>query len=1034
MTIALVQLSDIHFRHADDPAVGRAQCIGSAIAAELGACTSTVVLAVCGDASFSGQMPQFDMLRRMFEEIEGSIRIRYRDIDIKRVIIPGNHDCDFNGDQAARDALLENLSGPGMPAASIMSILVEPLGRFFEFAEQCVGREYTLTREEPLYKAVDIDDGGAVLRLHLINTAWMSSKREQMGALRFPLDAIAPPASHADCSMAMLHHPPHWFGQPHSMRPLRDRLSQFASVVLVNHEHSSEGRDEELFMIKGLPSTRTVYVAGGALQDPDDRDLCVFNILHINLVEQDIVVSQHTLVAADRPYFQKTGEQRKSLKEHQLLLGAHGALLDAGFLEFLQDPGAPLRHPRRDPRIPIKLDDIYLFPDLWELDDNHKADGRKQVKSDRVAERLLASSRAIITGGDKSGRTALLKRLFSEAFRRGRVPVYVDGRRVPKDPSKVRAHIRRIVEGQYRNVSPDDFEQREEGARIALVDDMHLMPVSRSVRDAILDELERLCGSVILCSSDLLRIEELREHGLHGSHIWEYKHFVILGFGEHLREVFVRRWLGLGADSELSPEELASEADRICSLLNAVIKRQLLPTYPLFILLVLQQSDIAHASVQSGSFGKLFEGVVTAMLGASKFSRINISDKYFYLAWFARELFDRRVGGLSEMEARSWHRDYWGRIDVNVEYGDLLRDLESVGVLLSAGGEVRFKYAYFYCFFLAYNLSREIHRADSRAIVRKLAGQLHHRLSAEVVLFLAHLTNDPIVLDAMAETCERLFEGQAAADLGGEVSPLNRLGEVAATIEVSEDIDANRRVLREQADAEIAERMAATDSDQAMVAPVADSDHIRQLFDVHAAYKTIQILGQALRNVAASADRSRKAEVARKVVDLSRRLLGLHLGFVGKEELAEVMRDMASAHMDQQPSLARSEVSRQVCRDIWGLAQFVCFVVIRHVTLSMGSENLASTIERVLDGNAPVHNMLKLAFAMELPGEFPKKAAVDVFKGLHKNPFSASVVRILVAHHFYMYVESAPVRQSVCDQLDIRLMPSVLDASRKRLK
>jgi hypothetical protein len=73
------------------------------------------------------------------------------------------------------------------------------------------------------------------MRIHLLNTAWMSSRHEQPGSLHFPLPEICPPAEHPDCSLAILHHPTHWFSQPRAMRPLRNRLAEIAAIVLVNH-------------------------------------------------------------------------------------------------------------------------------------------------------------------------------------------------------------------------------------------------------------------------------------------------------------------------------------------------------------------------------------------------------------------------------------------------------------------------------------------------------------------------------------------------------------------------------------------------------------------------------------------------------------------------------------------------------------------------------------------------------------------------------------------------------------------------------
>ncbi len=63
MSILLAQLGDIHFKTNTDPAVMRAPYIGAAIAAEVTKDTTSVVIAICGDATYSGTHEQFEVVK-----------------------------------------------------------------------------------------------------------------------------------------------------------------------------------------------------------------------------------------------------------------------------------------------------------------------------------------------------------------------------------------------------------------------------------------------------------------------------------------------------------------------------------------------------------------------------------------------------------------------------------------------------------------------------------------------------------------------------------------------------------------------------------------------------------------------------------------------------------------------------------------------------------------------------------------------------------------------------------------------------------
>lgn len=1034
MPVLLVQLGDIHFEEPNDPAIVRAPKIGAAIAAEVDASVHTIVLAICGDAAYSGTKKQFGIAKQFVEAIEQEIGNRCDDVTLLRSGVPGNHDCDFSGDQAARNALLTGIKESEKPADSITNIVMAPLNEYFSFAGDLSDNTF-ITKDHQFYRAIDVNDGGGTLRLHLINTAWMSSLHEQPGSLHFPLAEITPPATRAECSIALLHHPTNWFSQPHAMRPLRDRLGEIASVVVVNHEHTPEAREEAPLMDRDGTATKTIYVCGGVIQEWEQKDICSFNLLKVDVARKSLQLTRHELKDdAGNVYFERTGDETVGLSATELSVGPAGAALSEQMAEFLEDPGAPISHPHRDPRNPVKLSDIFLFPDLWELDAEHDGGDQKQIKSNKVAEELLNTERSLVTGGEKSGRTAIVKQLFMSAFDAGKVPILLKGGDVPKRIDKLRKGIRTAVKEQYSNLTPDQFEQLHKQDRVVLVDDVHQMAPATADRKGLLEELERQFGTVVLCGDDLIKMDEMSGADPRDTGLWEYRHLIILGFGEFLRGEFVKQWLMLGGDTVLNDEHLNQEVDRICSLLNVVIKKQLLPAYPLFLLVILQQSDLANASVQAGSFGKLFEGLMTAILNKSTFTRINIGDKYYYLAALAKRMYDEESMFLSIDDAKRWHREYWDEIELDIDFARLTTDLQSLGVLTVTESELRFKYVYFFCFFIAYYLNRTLHEQESKQLVQTLSQQLYHRVSAEIILFLAHLTGNPIVLDEMVRNCESLFSDVRAATLDDDVEPLNRLANVVETISVPAEPDKNKQELKLKRDAAVAERLAATKSTHAVVAPIADNDAIKRLFDLHAAYKTIQILGQALRNISGSASKDRKEEIIDKIVGLARRVLGVYFQILDEGVLEHVIEEMAVAHKEQQPELAISELREQVCRHLNGLSQFICFSMIKHTTFSVGSENLAPTIHRVLSGDdASVVKLLDLSFDLERPKRFPKDAALRLYRDMGKNHFSASLVRILVAHHMYLYVVPIQDRQAVCQKLDIKLLPSVMDRSRKRL-
>ncbi len=408
--------------------------------------------------------------------IEEKIQSRNADVKIVRVIIPGNHDCNFLGDQGVRDLVLDSLTEDSTLSESFREVTLEPLSEYFNIVESFTSNTHAISKSQPFYNTVDIFEGDLVLRLHLLNTAWMSSIHERPGSLHFPLSEIKSPSENMDCSIAILHHPINWFSQPSAMRPLRDRLSQLASVVLVNHEHTAEAMEQTLLFgtDDAAIKSKMLYVSGGVIQEGLEAEPCNFNVLRIEIPEKLLHLSRFDYrTNKGKPYFERTATETASLSATLLNTGPEGIPLSEDMAAFLKDPGAPIVHPLRDIPTPILLSDIFIYPDLWEINSEHRGNDQKQIKSKNIVEEVFSTPKVLITGEDSSGKTSLLKNLFMDAFNAGKIPLLLVGSELPKKSGQLRALIQNTVVEQYSNLTADAYEQLESSKRILLIDDIH---------------------------------------------------------------------------------------------------------------------------------------------------------------------------------------------------------------------------------------------------------------------------------------------------------------------------------------------------------------------------------------------------------------------------------------------------------------------------------------------------------------------------------------------------------------------------------
>src|SRR6266446_9986211 len=105
MSILVFQLSDTHIQTEKDPVLSKAAQIVDAIAADVDPNVSGCILINAGDSTNWGIADQYRVAHELFATIKDRLCERLGPgTPVELLVIPGNHDCNLSGDQAARNA------------------------------------------------------------------------------------------------------------------------------------------------------------------------------------------------------------------------------------------------------------------------------------------------------------------------------------------------------------------------------------------------------------------------------------------------------------------------------------------------------------------------------------------------------------------------------------------------------------------------------------------------------------------------------------------------------------------------------------------------------------------------------------------------------------------------------------------------------------------------------------------------------------------------------------------------------------------
>ena len=241
------------------------------------------------------------------------------------------------------------------------------------------------------------------------------SKRQ--GTLIYPLNAVQVAlGENADLVISLLHHPFNWI-QTNNARALRQLIESSSDLIMTGHEHVAQ-----LYSKSKSEDKTNEYVEGAVLQDTESST-SGFNIIMIDLAKKEYQAQEYSWET--ELFIPKRKQELRPF--HRMNTTPKKLEITREFSAFLLDIGAAFTHPSKST---LCLPDVFVYPDMDNLS-YHRVKGEQAetpiISGKGVLEYVLLHCQLLIVGGDKAGKTALAKTLFSDLYERGFVPLLISG-------------------------------------------------------------------------------------------------------------------------------------------------------------------------------------------------------------------------------------------------------------------------------------------------------------------------------------------------------------------------------------------------------------------------------------------------------------------------------------------------------------------------------------------------------------------------------------------------------------------------------
>ena len=1012
MKLAILHLSDMHFRREgiNNPALERTKQIAAAFRGlsepQLDAC----FVAVTGDIAYSGEAQEYSVALDFFLLLREAMAEFSTDLD-KFVFVPGNHDCELGQPNTIRQAIIRNtIRGDGDLADIDQEIVSKCLGvqkEYFKFTSLFVDNARTEVPHLYTDRSFTVTDKTVVFRC--FNTAWMSELEEKQGQLFFPMHLVDNSGhSEADLVVTLLHHPFQWF-EADNARLFAKHVENNTDIVLTGHEHVHARYQKVSF-----DGYTNQYLEGSLLQQVDGSTSSFSAVVIDFAHSQQQSVTWHWAGNAyhlDRqPNWVPFGKVRRS----SLLTNT------TQFARQLHDLGTAFTHPRKETLV---LEDLFIYPDLASISTTTLKSGKLTPSEDIVSSRCLIDEplpRALILGSERSGKSTLAKALYLGFQANGLKPLLLQGGAIKggHNVETLKRLIASAVSEQYGTDVVDTYQQLPSRQKVLIVDNLQDTKINQSGQAALLNNLRPRFGNIIVFAHESFFLSGLTRTKPEADSFIAFSTFTLREMGHRLRGALIDRWMGLAQDYASDDREFARRVDTVEWQLRELLGKSLLPSYPLFVLIILQTYESQRAlNTASGSYGYYYEALITAALH-NQSRTIPHDTIYTFVSSIAYTMFTEKLSDLSRAKFDAILDAYRSKHKVAPNRDQIRRVLQDAHILVwdetSAG---RFQYKYIYYYFVAKYLSENIYRqsvsAGIRTLVSRLTATLHVEEHANITIFFLYLTKDEESIRTLLERAKSLYVEASPCNFESDVKftqdliterPEMRLEDGDTTTHKKE-----HRSELDKADHETDERLALEEENQ-----------LEGVIRLNEAFKTIQIMGQVLRNFPGSLDGDIKLAIAKESYLLGLRVLGFFCGLVSSNmaELRVVFKEM----LREQGLSDAKKLERTVDFLLHHIVSSVAFGMIKKISHSLGSEYLAETFQEVADDRVPTSiSLVNLSIKLDHFKEFPLSEIVKIYNETHKNLFTSSIIRSMVVQHLYLFPVPHNIRQQVCDRLEIRI-------------
>lgn len=1004
MNIAIVHLTDLHFTAKTNLTIKIEPFCRAAIKDLRG--IEHVFVVISGDIAFSGKEEEYQSAKSFISTIKQLLHAELPRIKINFVITPGNHDCNFDFDVQLRKNAIQSVNYLSLgDDSSVIDQCLIVQKDFWEFYSDF----YVVPNDKMFYQITEDVDGRTVA-FHCINTAWMSKKNEDVGAIFYPVEKYNNVSTNQySLNISVWHHPYNWFN-PNTAENNKKEFERFteriATLHLFGHEH-----EQSFYVTENRSSGDKINLLSGKVFNEDKKKASGFQTIVISLDSMQGKVSKYDW---DNSMYNLVDSYNIDCSKEKF----RQFIMQDEFVEKLEEVKIPLIF---DNKRNVKQSEIFVYPDL----DGTNSDApilESYLNSSRLIEKEFVHM--VLDGDSQIGKTTLLNMLTLNLYDSGVYPILLTGKEV-KDVDIVKI-VKKAFRQQYKvsGTEAEQFLQLNIESKALLIDDFQDCNLSSTKAKLLFEAATLHFGKVIIVLDSASVITPSIKSEFH-----DVKFYSIKALGFKKRNELIERYMLLKDGRNSINEQSFLENVKVSfDNVQAVLGDKLMPSYPIYILSILQAFDYKPLKQNETSFGYCYQTLIHYSLYKAGVANDDIDTYFNVLTELAYEFARKEVEVLSDSELTTFYADYQNKF-ICPKYDTMIQALKKSKILHESDEGFKFGYDYILYYLSAKKIADIIHEDSGKKIVAKLFEKLHVERNANILVFITHHSKDISFIEESLLNSMLVLENITPITLEKQDPFYKEIEEIVEQLK-NDLIEINRTPKEERDNMLMEQDKRAREIERTKVE--FDEDAVvearKVLLPFQRSFRSIEIVGQIIKNRKGSLHKSKLTEMISELYTTGFRTIGYYSNLLNLAK-ADILDTIAK---EKDFGDDKDEIEKRVSTFVQVISLHACISIFNKLMFSVGNRDLKNLYKEVAANiNTPAAKLVTFSINSYYGTISPEEAKelAHEFKG---NIVATRLLRGRVKNYIYFKNPDYKIKQKFASYLDMKVVDRKNESEKQR--